>query len=341
MTIETNESSAENVEIQTQDNSETQSSSEHNEITDPPKRIMVSRGPIDCIDCDKSFTLTEEEIKEFESRGFQTPKRCKECRIARRKNRKAQQKKTAKGKNKRNKGQKRNRRNPQQDEAETGNILYGSPDPGLAPSQGSYVAQGELHRESRENLVDDGGPDQYPEYQNKQPRSPEDADNFGNSIHYQGPGVDVRYGTARDDGANFAPWEGAHGYLLTSHEPSKQQNKKNQKKNAKNKRGNGSNANDKKGVRAKGEGRKKNQKKRSRSNGRAAHDIVCEECGIETKVPFKPIPGKPVFCRDCHKKLLEKQRSEKKAGGEDAAQSGSEEAQPPPLQDSISESTEA
>lgn len=29
---------------------------------------------------------------------------------------------------------------------------------------------------------------------------------------------------------------------------------------------------------------------------------VCSACGKETQVPFKPTPGKPVYCRDCYAK---------------------------------------
>lgn len=32
---------------------------------------------------------------------------------------------------------------------------------------------------------------------------------------------------------------------------------------------------------------------------RQLFDAVCSECGIETKVPFQPTSGKPVYCRDC------------------------------------------
>ena len=28
------------------------------------------------------------------------------------------------------------------------------------------------------------------------------------------------------------------------------------------------------------------------------YDAVCSDCGIQTKVPFKPINGKPVYCRE-------------------------------------------
>jgi len=30
------------------------------------------------------------------------------------------------------------------------------------------------------------------------------------------------------------------------------------------------------------------------------HDVVCDKCGKETQVPFKPTGDKPVFCRDCY-----------------------------------------
>ncbi|MBE6525528.1 MAG: hypothetical protein E7Z66_03045 [Thermoplasmata archaeon] len=30
--------------------------------------------------------------------------------------------------------------------------------------------------------------------------------------------------------------------------------------------------------------------------------VTCDECGVECEVPFKPVQGKPVYCRDCFKK---------------------------------------
>jgi CxxC-x17-CxxC domain-containing protein len=30
------------------------------------------------------------------------------------------------------------------------------------------------------------------------------------------------------------------------------------------------------------------------------HDVVCEECGTMTQVPFKPRGTRPVYCRDCY-----------------------------------------
>ena len=32
---------------------------------------------------------------------------------------------------------------------------------------------------------------------------------------------------------------------------------------------------------------------------RELHDAVCDGCGIDTQVPFRPTGDKPVFCRDC------------------------------------------
>ena len=43
----------------------------------------------------------------------------------------------------------------------------------------------------------------------------------------------------------------------------------------------------------------------SRSNRRSEltmHDVVCDKCGKETTVPFKPTSNKPVYCRDCFNK---------------------------------------
>ncbi|MDB5097904.1 MAG: hypothetical protein JWM80_2325 [Cyanobacteria bacterium RYN_339] len=31
----------------------------------------------------------------------------------------------------------------------------------------------------------------------------------------------------------------------------------------------------------------------------AGHDAICSACGVATTLPFKPVSGKPVFCRPC------------------------------------------
>ncbi len=35
---------------------------------------------------------------------------------------------------------------------------------------------------------------------------------------------------------------------------------------------------------------------------REMHDATCADCGKATQVPFKPSPGRPVYCRDCYPK---------------------------------------
>ncbi len=35
---------------------------------------------------------------------------------------------------------------------------------------------------------------------------------------------------------------------------------------------------------------------------REMHKAVCADCGAECEVPFKPIEGKPVYCKDCFMK---------------------------------------
>jgi len=35
---------------------------------------------------------------------------------------------------------------------------------------------------------------------------------------------------------------------------------------------------------------------------REMHKVKCSECGADAEVPFKPIEGKPVYCRDCFQK---------------------------------------
>ena len=51
------------------------------------------------------------------------------------------------------------------------------------------------------------------------------------------------------------------------------------------------------------------QKGRGAGRGPASHadrpmyDAVCDSCGAETKVPFKPRGDKPIYCRDCFNRL--------------------------------------
>ena len=42
--------------------------------------------------------------------------------------------------------------------------------------------------------------------------------------------------------------------------------------------------------------------RRFNSGPREMHDATCSDCGAETQVPFKPIEGRPVYCKDCYAK---------------------------------------
>ncbi len=35
---------------------------------------------------------------------------------------------------------------------------------------------------------------------------------------------------------------------------------------------------------------------------RQSFKVKCAECGKETDVPFKPLPNRPVYCRECYAK---------------------------------------
>jgi CxxC-x17-CxxC domain-containing protein len=38
---------------------------------------------------------------------------------------------------------------------------------------------------------------------------------------------------------------------------------------------------------------------RSSDTPRARYKAICSKCGNSCEVPFKPVSGKPIFCRDC------------------------------------------
>jgi len=41
-----------------------------------------------------------------------------------------------------------------------------------------------------------------------------------------------------------------------------------------------------------------------RSSGpRQSFDAVCAACGVATTVPFEPVQGREVFCRDCYRQM--------------------------------------
>ena len=44
------------------------------------------------------------------------------------------------------------------------------------------------------------------------------------------------------------------------------------------------------------------RKARKKQHKKVLHDAICSKCGAKTQVPFKPIEGKEVYCRDCFQK---------------------------------------
>lgn len=51
-----------------------------------------------------------------------------------------------------------------------------------------------------------------------------------------------------------------------------------------------------------GGGRSGGFQRRDSFGPREMHKATCSECGKECEVPFKPMEGKPVYCRDCYSK---------------------------------------
>ncbi len=49
------------------------------------------------------------------------------------------------------------------------------------------------------------------------------------------------------------------------------------------------------------------------------HQAVCDGCGSDCEVPFRPTSGKPVYCNDCFKKN-DTRSSRSSAGGHDNSQ---------------------
>ncbi|MBI5148676.1 hypothetical protein HZA33_03275 [Candidatus Pacearchaeota archaeon] len=58
-----------------------------------------------------------------------------------------------------------------------------------------------------------------------------------------------------------------------------------------------------------------------RDSGRRAemHDVICDKCGKQCQVPFRPTGDKPVFCSDCFK-TTDGSRNRKQESGISAEQ---------------------
>ena len=47
------------------------------------------------------------------------------------------------------------------------------------------------------------------------------------------------------------------------------------------------------------------RKARKHKSRKKLYEAVCSQCGAQTKVPFKPMEGKEVFCKECFAKRAE------------------------------------
>jgi CxxC-x17-CxxC domain-containing protein len=45
------------------------------------------------------------------------------------------------------------------------------------------------------------------------------------------------------------------------------------------------------------------------SRERTMVSVTCDSCGVTTEVPFTPVSGKPVYCRDCYNQRRSQSRS--------------------------------
>jgi CxxC-x17-CxxC domain-containing protein len=81
--------------------------------------------------------------------------------------------------------------------------------------------------------------------------------------------------------------------------------------------------NDRKSDRSRSErpeyGRNDRFERKSFGRGPELFDTVCEACGKDTQVPFKPTGGKPVYCRNCFKSEG-MPKTERKAGREESGE---------------------
>jgi CxxC-x17-CxxC domain-containing protein len=49
----------------------------------------------------------------------------------------------------------------------------------------------------------------------------------------------------------------------------------------------------------------------NRRNNKQMYDAVCDDCGKDCKVPFKPTSGKPIYCSQCFEKYDDKKSNRK------------------------------
>ncbi len=67
-------------------------------------------------------------------------------------------------------------------------------------------------------------------------------------------------------------------------------------------------------FRAKRSGRFDRRDSSRRSSRIEMHEVVCDKCGKECEVPFKPTSSKPVYCSDCFKKDDDRSKGRSSSG---------------------------
>jgi CxxC-x17-CxxC domain-containing protein len=58
-----------------------------------------------------------------------------------------------------------------------------------------------------------------------------------------------------------------------------------------------------------------NDRGRRDLGNREMHSAICSDCGEETQVPFKPVEGRPVYCRECFQKHRKPRSDNRFRGG--------------------------
>ncbi len=44
------------------------------------------------------------------------------------------------------------------------------------------------------------------------------------------------------------------------------------------------------------------ERKAPRASHNQGYSGSCDDCGVDTQVPFRPSPGRPIYCFDCYRK---------------------------------------
>lgn len=47
------------------------------------------------------------------------------------------------------------------------------------------------------------------------------------------------------------------------------------------------------------------QRRKNNRRKKTLYEVTCSDCGVLTKVPFKPIEGKEIYCKECYAKHRE------------------------------------